>query len=293
MKVKKKKVGQNDYFYLEHSFRDGSEVRKKEIYLGTKIPNDLEDIKIKFSYQIMKDQYFDKFEKIKRKFSKELKSMPPSAKEKYLNYFMIKFTYDTNRIEGSTITLKETVKILDKGITPKNKPIEDVKEIEAHKKVFNEMINYKRDLSLQVILKWHKLLLERTHSDIAGKTRTHQVKVVGSKTKFPYPLEIEILLKEFIEWYHKHKNNLNPLELAALVHLRFVSIHPFTDGNGRISRLLMNFVLSRNGYLMLNIKYSNRDSYYNALEKAQVKKQEKIFVSHIFRRFLKEYKEYL
>lgn len=293
MRIRKKTVGNRKYFYLEHSTRQEGKVIKKELYLGTNIPKDIEQIKLKFNYDIITESYLSKFQLIKKGFSKELKSLPQSAKKKYLDYFIIKFTYDSNRIEGSTITLKETAKILERGLTPKNKPVEDVQETEAHKEVFDEIMKYKKDLSISTILTWHKILLGRTNSDIAGKIRTHQVKVAGSKTEFPFPAEIDTLLREFIYWYRKNKDRINPLELAAQTHLKFVSIHPFTDGNGRISRLLMNFVLHKNGYPMLNIKYSNRDSYYNALERAQVKKQEKIFILHVFRRYLKEYNKYL
>ncbi|MBU4493217.1 MAG: Fic family protein, partial [Nanoarchaeota archaeon] len=80
---------------------------------------------------------------------------------------------------------------------------------------------------------------------------------------------------------------------AALVHLKFVTIHPFSDGNGRISRLIMNFVLNRHGYPLLNISYEKRTGYYNALERAQIKKQDNIFVQWFFRRYVKEYKRYL
>ena len=293
MLIRKRKIKGSEQFYLVHSVRIGPKVMKKELYLGSKIPDNIEELKKEFQQNIIKEQYLDKLDYIQKNFSKEFESMPPSTKEKYLNYFMIKFTYDTNRIEGSTITLKETAKILEKGITPKNRPIEDVRETEAHQKVFYEMINYNKDLSLAIILKWHKMLLGETHQDIAGKVRQFQVKVAGSKVQFPYTVEIDLLLREFIDWYHKNKNTLHPVKLAAIVHLRFVSIHPFGDGNGRMSRLLMNFILHRNNYPMLNIKYSNRDSYYNSLEKAQVKHDENIFVTHIYRRYLKEYNDYM
>ncbi len=292
MRIRKKKVGNDCYLYLEHSYRSGPKVVKKEIYLGSEIPKDIEELKLKLNYQIMQEQYFDKFNLIKKRFSHELKKMPPSARAKYLNYFMVKFTYDTNRIEGSTITLKETAKILEEGITPENKPLSDVKEAEAHKDVFYDMISYKKDLSISTILKWHRMLLRMTQPDIAGKIRKHQVKVAGSRTEFPFPAELDVLLEESIRWYHKNKKKLHPIELAALVHLKFVSIHPFTDGNGRISRLLMNFILNKHGFPMLNIKYSDRDSYYNSLERSQTKKQDKIFTLHIFRRYLKECKRY-
>jgi Fic family protein len=293
MKVRKKKIGDKQYFYLEHSFREGAKVTKKEVYLGTKVPENIDELKTDLNYEIMKEQYLDRFESIKKNFSDEYKTMPTSAREKYLNYFMIKFTYDTNRIEGSTITLKETARILDRGVTPENKPVEDIKETETHKKVFYDMIYYQKGLSIPLILKWHRMLLSTTHPDIAGRIRTHQVKVAGSKAEFPFPAEISILLQEFIDWYHKNRGRTHPLELAAAAHLRFVSIHPFTDGNGRMSRLLMNFILNRNKYPMLNIKYANRESYYNALERSQTKKQERIFILHIFRRYLKEYGKYI
>ncbi len=293
MHIRKKKLGNKTYFYLEHSFRDGKKVIKKELYLGAELPKNFTKIKNEFLYNLLKEKYFNAFEVIRKNFSSEIKIMPLSAREKYLNYFLIKFTYDTNRIEGSTITLKETAKILEQGITPKNKPIQDIKETESHKKVFYEMIEHKKDISLQTVLYWHKLLLQNTHPDIAGKIRTHQVKVAGSKAEFPSPLEVDLLLKDFLKWYQKSKRELHPVELAALVQLKFVSIHPFSDGNGRISRILMNFVLNKYGYPMLNIKYTNRDSYYNALERAQVTKEELVFLLHIFKRYLKEYKKYL
>ena len=86
---------------------------------------------------------------------------------------------------------------------------------------------------------------------------------------------------------------MHPVELAALVHLKFVSIHPFGDGNGRISRLMMNFVLHKHGYPMLNISYKNRNSYYTALERSQLKKLDQIFIVHIIKRYIKDYKSYL
>jgi Fic family protein len=141
-------------------------------------------------------------------------------------------------------------------------------------------------------LYWHKKLFESTKSDIAGKVRQHQVAIAGSKFMPPFPAEIYPLLREFFRWYNKNKNKLHPVELAALVHFNFVTIHPFTDGNGRISRLMMNFVLRKHEFPLLNIQYENRTSYYNALERAQIKKQDNIFVQWFFRRYIKEYERY-
>jgi len=281
------------YYYLEHSFRENGKVRKKEKYLGKKIPKNIEQIKKNFLIEIYKKKWYSLFDKIKKNFLKEWMKMQKSAKEKEIQTFMIRFTYDTQRIEGSKLTLRETADLLERGITPREKPLRDVKEAEAHKEVFYEMLRYKKDLSLQIILYWHKKLFELSKPDIAGKIRNYQVKISGSRFIPPFPAEIYPLLREFFKWYNKNKNKLHPVELAALVHLKFVTIHPFADGNGRISRLMMNFVLNKHNYPMLNIPYEKRTSYYNALERAQLKNHDDIFIQWFFRRYTKEHKKYL
>ena len=291
MIIRKRKINKNQYYYLEHSFKVGKKVRKKEKYLGKVIPKNIDKIKEDFMLDIKKEKFFNGLDKIKSNFSEDFRKMPKSAKEKYIENFMIKFTYNSNRIEGSSITLKETARLLEDNIAPK-KPIKDIKETESHKKVFYEMLDYKKDLSLNIILFWHRHLFENTDKEIAGRIRNHNVEVAGSKSEFPFPAELETLLREFFIWYNKNKDKIHPLELAALVHLKFVSIHPFTDGNGRISRIMMNFVLNKSNYPMLNIAYRNRDTYYTALERSQVKKIDYIFVQYLIKRYLREYRKY-
>jgi Fic family protein len=287
--IRKRKKGKKEYYYLEHTFKIGKRIGKKEKYLGKTIPKDLAKVKQEFFHGIFKEKWFKSLEKIKKNFSEDHSAMPKTAKEKSMKNFMIRFTYDTNRIEGSTLNLKETANLLEWGITPKNKPIEDVKETEAHRKIFYEMLNYKKDLNLNIILYWHKLLFENTKPDIAGKIRKHTIGVTGCKFEFPIPAELNTLLRNFLKWYNKNKKKLHPVELAALIHLKFVSVHPFSDGNGRISRLMMNFVLHNFKFPMLNIYYSNRDSYYTSLERAQLTGKDYIFIQYLVKRFIKEY----
>jgi len=291
--IRKRKKNRNEYYYLEHSFKLGKKVLKKEKYLGKTLPKNIEALKQSFFHEIFLEKWVKILNKIKKNFSIDSTRMPKSAKDNYIKNFMIKFTYDTNRIEGSTLSLKETANLLEYGISPGNKPLEDIKETEAHKKVFYKMLNSKKDLSLNNMIYWHKLLLENTHPDIAGKIRKHTVGVARCKFEFPFPAELNVLLKDFFKWYHKNKEKLHPVELAALVHLKFVSIHPFSDGNGRISRLMMNFVLNKHKYPMLNIHYSNRDAYYTALERSQLNTKDYIFVQYMIKRYIKEYKKYL
>ncbi len=291
--IKKRVMGKQTYYYIEHTIRNGNKVQKREQYIGKKLPKNIEEIKKDFVSGIYMGKWYPLLNNIKKNYSKEIKRTPKIAKEKELETFMVRFTYDTQRIEGSKLTLRETADLLERGITPKTKPIQDVKEAEAHKKVFYEMLRYNKDLSLQTILYWHRNLFNLTKPEIAGKVRQHQVTISGSKFMPPSPAKIYPLLMEFFTWYDENKSRLHPVEFAALVHLKFVTIHPLADGNGRISRLMMNFVLNECSHPMLNIPYENRGSYYNALERSQIKKEDNIFLQWFFRRYVKEHKRYL
>ncbi len=291
--VRKRVRGNQTYYYLEHAVRKGRKVQKRELYLGKEIPENIEELKRSFLRKIYEEKWHPLLNKIKEGFSRELRRMPHTSKVKEIETFAIRFTYDTQRIEGSKLTLRETANLLEKGVTPGDKPIADVKEAEAHKEVFYEMLGYKKDLSFQIILYWHKKMFQETKPDIAGRLREHQVAISGSKYMPPFPAEIYPLIREFFKGNARDKEKLHPVELAALVHLKFVTIHPFGDGNGRISRLLMNFILNRHGYPMINIPYEDRNSYYNALRRSQTKKVETIFLNWFIKRYLKEYKRYL
>ena len=291
--IKKKNINGNTYYYLEHSFRKNGRVEKKERYLGTILPKNIDKLKENFQLEFYKEAYFIQFDKIKEQFSKEKKKMPASVEKEELKKISIKFTYNTNRIEGSTLTLRETALLLEKGITPSRRPLKDVKEAEAHKKIFYEMQSYKKEITLATLLHWHKALFEETKTDIAGKIRNYNVEISGSKYKPPYAIELDLLLRKFFDWLKHNRKKIHPVHLAALVHLRFVSIHPFGDGNGRISRLFMNYILNTSGYPMLVIDYTQRNSYYNALERSQTTKDESIFTQWFFKRYLKEFKKYL
>ena len=288
--VVKRKVRGITYYYLEHTVREDGRVTKKSRYLGRAVPKDIEKLKQQFVYELDKVKWFVLFDKIKENYAVELAETPRSAREKGLKEFSVRFTYDTQRIEGSTLTLRETAQLLEEGISPSGKSIEDVKEAEAHQRVFFDMLSYRKDLSLQVVLYWHKKLFEETKPDIAGQIRRHGVSITGSKFTPPSPVELNPLLRQFFRWYNRSKASMHPVELAALVHLKFVTVHPFSDGNGRISRLMMNFILNKHGYPMLNIEYKGRRSYYSALERAQVNSNERVFYQWFFRKYLGEQK---
>jgi len=291
--ISKKNIEGNTYYYLEHSYRENRKVNKKVKYLGKKIPKNISQLKEELLLEVYQDLWFDKFNQIKENFTKEKNKIPKSLEKKELENFTIRFTYNTNKIEGSTLTLRETALLLEKGITPSRRPIEDVKETEKHKQVFYEMLSYSKEITLSTLLHWHKKLFEETKKDQAGIIRDYPVEISGSKYIPPYPIELDLLLTEFFDWYKKNRNKLQPVYLAALVHLKFVTIHPFGDGSGRISRLFMNYVLNKHGYPMIVIDYTDRNSYYNALERSQLGKNEIVFTQWFFKRYVREFKNYL
>jgi Fic family protein len=291
--IRKRKLGNKIFHYLVHNLKKNGKIVKKEKYLGKTIPKNIEELKKQFLEEIYKEKWHEKLNTIKKNYKSDFKKFPKSFKEKYIENFMIKFTYNTNRIEGSTLTLKETAMLLHHKTSPSNRPMQDIKESENHMKVFYKMLDHKRDLTRNTILDWHWTLLKDSKTNIAGKIRDIEIMVFGSKTIFPLPIELNALLRNFFKWYDRNKTKIHPVELSALAHLKFVSIHPFVDGNGRMSRLIMNSILNKNGFPMLDINYQNRKSYYNALERSQIKKQDHIFVQYIIKRYLKDYKKYI
>ena len=141
MRIIKRKKGNEEYFYLQNSFRKGNKVITKEKYLGKEIPKNIEEIK----KELQKDLYI-KLEKIKTNFQKEWSKLPKTVKEKEKEEIAIAFTYNTNAIEGSTITLEEAREIIHEKISS-NKPLRDVKETEAHSKVFLKMLDKKEKIT--------------------------------------------------------------------------------------------------------------------------------------------------
>ena len=266
---------------MQHSLREGKKVITKEKYLGTEIPRNIDEIIFAFKKEMQKNVN-RKLEAIKKNFQSEWKRIPESAREKELEEISIAFTYNTNAIEGSTITLEEAREIIHDKISP-NKPLRDVRETEAHSKVFLQMLKKSEKITKELLLAWHKNIFDETKPDIAGKFRDYLVRVGPHLA--PDWQNVENLIKNFIEFINKNKK-MNPIELAGRAHYQFEKIHPFGDGNGRIGRLLMNFILWHNGYPMLIIEYKKRKSYYKALQK-----DENYFVSYFIRRYLTIHKK--
>ncbi len=282
MRIVKRQKGSKFYFYIQYSFREGGRVITRERYLGAEVPKDVENIEKEMKKEQEK-RVSSKLKIIRKNFQKEWKTLPESAKEKELEEISIAFTYNTNAIEGSTITLPETREILQDGIAPK-KSLRDIKETEMHAKVFLEMISKKQKLTGELILEWHKKIFGETKPDIAGVFRDYMIRV-GSYVA-PDWQDVEGLIKGFFAFLGTQQPNA--VELAARTHYRFEKIHPFGDGNGRIGRLMMNHILWHAAYPMIIIEYKKRRAYYKALEK-----DEEGFVKYFMRKYISTHKKRL
>ena len=278
-------VSHKGYYYLSNTFRVKGKVVHRERYLGKEVPVNLEEIKESFLRQCMQEDIIKKLKSIKENFRREWKRYPESVKKEMLIDLSIEFTYNTNAIEGSTLTLEETEGIIRRKIAP-NKPLRDVQETLNHSKVFFSVLNGKIEISLKELLGWHKNIFFETKPDIAGKLRDYLVKV-GSYTA-PDWQDLKPLLDGFFSWYKKSNDIMSPVEFAARAHCKFEKIHPFGDGNGRIGRLIIAYILRKSNYPMLVIEYKKRKSYYYALSR-----DENYFALYFIRRYIKAHKKYL
>lgn len=279
MKIIRKK----GYYYLRQNIREGKKVITKEKYLGKEIPQDIEKIKREFKEEFA-DNLNEKFELIRKNFQLEWEKYPESIKEKLKEQLAIAFTYNTNAIEGSTITLEETREIIEDKMAP-NKPLRDIKETEKHAEVFLNILKKKEPFSKGLLLKWHLEIFGETKKDIAGKFRDYLVRVGNYRS--PDWQDVENLIRNFIKFTNDNQK-MNAVELAARSHYEFEKIHPFGDGNGRIGRLIINYILWHSRYPMLIIEYKKRGSYYKALQKG-----EDGFINYFIRRYLNVHKKYL
>lgn len=186
----------------------------------------------------------------------------------------LEYTFESNRIEGNTLTLKETDLVVNEGLTISGKSMREHLEAINHKEAIEyvkHLIDKQTDINEREVLSIHNLILRGIDQANAGKYRSVQVMIKGSAFMPPVPFLVAKQMEDYFLWYNLNYKKLHPVLLAAEMHERLVTIHPFIDGNGRTSRLVMNLILLKNGYVIANIKgdATSRIAYYNALEKVQ------------------------
>lgn len=296
--VFKRKI--KDYWILEHTIRKGKKYSKKTKYIGKALPSKerLEQLKKEFLREIKGERYkylsaedVEKIEKKKAEYKTEIKKLSQLEKEKQLKEFIVRFTYDSSKLAGVAVTLRQTSLILKEGIMPKGfKNLRTVKELENHEKGIIVITRYKGKLDLRFIKRLHKILFTGVDDSIVGKLRNElkkNVKLTGTPYVPPKWQNLKKELDNFFKWYKSENRRLHALELAALIHLKLISIQPFTDGNSRLSRLVMNWILWKKDYPLIDIPIEDLENYYNVLDKYQIEKKEKPFVDYIKKRYFK------
>ena len=186
-------------------------------------------------------------------------------------YYRVGLTWSSNALEGNSLTESETKVVLEDGLTVGGKPIRDYYEATGHAKAYDAMwamLNAFNPLAEADILSLHRLFYSQIDEATAGRYRLQRVFISGSQYAVPAPDKIPAQMADFIKWLEDAEKALHPVELAAQAHRRFVFIHPFIDGNGRVARLLMNLCLLRHGYTLAIVPPILRGEYIELLEKA-------------------------
>ncbi len=280
-----KEQNSKKYYYRVISIRKGKKVEKKRIYLGVNLSKEKLTKKIKEADKelstfkdILTKEEIAFLNKLKKDFAKE----PKMTFENRYEAFSALFTYNSTAIEGNTLTLQETARLLFQNIVPAGKSLREINETLNHKKAFDYFVNYKRDITKEFVLELHRIVTNNTLSpelnSQIGRFRNVQVFITGVTWLPPKPGDVADRMTALLTWYSKNKRTLHPLILASYFHTEFEKIHPFIDGNGRVGRLLMNFILHKNKYPMINIPNTIKYRYYDSLEKAQTKNNLRPFV---------------
>jgi Fic family protein len=279
--VVKETKGNSHFYYLRHH---SGETEKKR-YLGKIIPKNIEQLKSEFLLEFYHDEWHPKIQEIYQNHQKS--KIPKSIRLKNFENFGITFTYNTQKIEGSSLTQTDTKDLLVFGITPSKKQQSDAIETQKHYDLFMRLVTGKTfKITQNIVFSWHDEIFGQTKIGEAGHIRQHSVGVISNeKINFASVPEISKRLKEFFVWLNKYDGNI--VEFACLAHYKFVSIHPFADGNGRISRLIMNYILYKYDYPLLLIKNTDRKAYFKALEKSQLSKNDIHFKKWFMKYYIK------
>jgi len=305
MYIEKRKVGKKVKYYLAHSFREGKKIHKIRKFLGADLNKALLDERIAKSRELIREE-IEKYNLIKdplqfklsvkdiafvKKIESEIPVKISHLSEQQWMQFSELFTYNTNAIEGSELNIKEVKDILEEDKWPEEKSKQDIAEVYGVSEAIKYIRKTREGLSLELIKNIHKIVFKNS-KNFAGQLRKSGEEVVvknrlGEIVHEGAPQsKVLYLIKELIDGYSKHKKTYPGLILAAVVHNQFENIHPFRDGNGRVGRILLNYILLKNKLPPINIDFKNRAEYYSSLQSYQNKHDLRPTIDL----FIKEYK---
>lgn len=271
------------YYYITKNFRVGDKKWKKlRRYAGNKPPSkeqtkkaieEIESealknglIKPVSRYKYLSDEEAEKLQDLKEVFDKWYGKLSAVERKKYEEDFIVRFTYNSNAIEGNRLSLRETSMILTENIIPAGATPNDYNEAINSKDCYEFMKGYKGEFNQKFLLKIHELLTKNTNCKIIGRYRDYEVRISGSDWVPPSHEKVREAMKKVFQWYYSVKKRLHPVELGTILHNKLVRIHPFADGNGRTSRVVMNWILMRKKFPMFYVELKDKIRYYEAIE---------------------------
>lgn len=212
----------------------------------------------------------------KRKKLNALRPIPAVAVRKLKEHFEVEMTYNSNAIEGNSLTLRETFLVLNEGITIKGKPLKDHLEATNHKEALDflyDLVDHEKKITFSehLIKNLHQLVTQNIEKSWAGRYRNAPVRITGTPHQPPDALNIPPLMNDLIRWVGDQQKKMHVVELAAILQNKFVYIHPFFDGNGRTARLIMNVLFLQKGYPLAVIMKNDRKRYYRVLQEGDKK----------------------
>lgn len=221
-----------------------------------------------------------------------------SQLERMQAWFRTLYTYESNRIEGNTLTLQETEMVVNQGLTIGGKTMREHLEAINHAEAVDyilALVKGKEAFSPRILRELHGLILRGIDPDQAGRYRSVPVRISGSRHEPPQPWALEGLMEDYFAFCYRQQGQMHPVLFAAEMHERLVTIHPFIDGNGRTSRLVMNLLLLQNGYTIVNLKGDapSRMAYFQALEAVQMDNRPEVFQQLILEHAIASLEEHL
>jgi len=280
--IKLKKIGNKKYMYAEYSFRlPDKTIKKLSKLIEKKEDANKREIKDYFTKKeiesycsfavkkykadaVLTAEKMCTLEAIRVEYKHLLNRLTEQQMKDVLDRFTINFTYESNALEGNSLTLRDVTMILAEKIVPKGKDLREIYETKNTREANELLFNNKIKITIKDIIKSHSILIRETGISEGFKRLPNFLLMRDVKTTAPEKVQSE--MESLVAWYNGNKSRIHPIKLAAEFHAQFEKIHPFEDGNGRAGRLLINAIFIENGYPPLIIRKTMRQAYFAALE---------------------------
>ncbi len=291
IRIKRKIVNNKPFYYLTERLSVNNISKKIQAYIGKSVPKDISLVALSLSekeaeiwcdslpstYELERHisiPEYEKLETIKTRMKYIFWLMSEKERERFWRRFAISFIFESNAIEGSKLSEKEVDAIVGNGYVKKSLDRKEIREVLNSMKVFELIRSGAFSLNQRSIINLHAMLVDGLGIEMGYK----QNDIIVNNKETVKPGSVRPAMKDLLDWYKEQKRNKrHPFELALDFHNRFEFIHPFADGNGRVGRIILNWMLLSSGYGPLLIRNKNRRSYFSALDQADEGRAQKLY----------------